>query len=181
MTEGKPGAEAAGGRDELVGLVQTLVAEGQRIGHAFAQRHGIHGTDVEALIRILVAPAETPMTAGALAAELGLTTGTVTTLLDRLERDGHVRRERDPTDRRRVIVRYAEPGLELAGQFFTPLGRHHRAATAAFTREDLDVVKRYLAATIASYRAYREELDDEMRHRPRPASAGKRSPDDAGA
>lgn len=149
-----------GERDELVRLVQTLVAEGQRIAQVFAHQQGVHGTDVEALIRILVADEQHPMTAGRLAAELGLTTGTVTTLLDRLERAGHVRRERDPGDRRRVIVTYGEPGMELAGRFFLPLGRHHRAATADFTHDELTVVERYLSATIEAFRSYREQLTD---------------------
>lgn len=160
MAQRKP--EGPGnGRDELVGLIQMLVAEGQRIGHLFAQRHGAHGTDVEALIRILSPGDETPMTAGRLAAELGLSTGAVTSLLDRLERDGHVRRERDPLDRRKVIIRYDQAGLELAGRFFQPLGEHHRAGTADFTAEELQIVKRYLAATISSFRAYREQLTTE--------------------
>lgn len=149
-------------QDDLVGLVQMLVAEGQRIAHVFAQRHGIHGTDVEALVRILVAGERgRPLTAGQLAAELGLTTGSVTTLLDRLERAGHVRRERDPADRRRVILRYGEPGRELAGRFFTPLGAHHRAATGDFTPDELEVVKRYLTASIDAFRSYRSELSEQ--------------------
>jgi DNA-binding MarR family transcriptional regulator len=136
------------------------VAEGQRIGHAFAHRHGVHGTDVEALIRVLVAgDGERPLTAGELATELGLTTGAVTTLLDRLERAGHVRRERDERDRRRVNLHYGEAGLELAQQFFTPLGELHRAATSDFSPEELATVRRYLGATIGAFRSYREQLD----------------------
>ncbi|MET9315109.1 MarR family winged helix-turn-helix transcriptional regulator [Kribbella sp. NPDC003505] len=149
-------------QDDLVGLVQMLVAEGQRIAHVFAQRHGVHGTDVEALVRILVAGERgRPLTAGQLAAELGLTTGSVTTLLDRLERAGHVQRERDPADRRRVILRYGEPGRELAGRFFGPLGAHHRAATGEFTPAELEVVKRYLTASIDAFRSYRSELSEQ--------------------
>ncbi len=157
MTARKP---PEGGRDELVRLVQTLVAEGQRIGHAFAHRHGVHGTDVEALIRVLVAgDGGRPLTAGELATELGLTTGAVTTLLDRLERAGHVRRERDDKDRRRVNLHYGDAGLALAQQFFTPLGALHRSATGDFSPEDLATVRRYLGATIGAFRTYREQLD----------------------
>ena len=158
MSPRKSEPRPAEGRDELVRLVQQLIAEGQRIAHLFAQRQGIHGTDVEALLRILVADEGRPMTAGRLAAELGLSTGAVTTLIDRLERDGHVRRERDTADRRRVIVRYVRSGLELAGRFFQPLGLHHRTATADFTAAELEVVKRYLAASIDAFSSYREQL-----------------------
>src|ERR1700693_3398008 len=43
-----------------------------------------------------------PMTAGRLAEEIGLTTGAVTFVLDRLEEAGMVTRRRDTEDRRRV-------------------------------------------------------------------------------
>ncbi|HYF64471.1 MAG TPA: MarR family transcriptional regulator, partial [Herpetosiphonaceae bacterium] len=46
-------------------------------------------------------------TAGQLATLMGLTTGTFTAILNRLEKAGMVRRERDPNDGRRVIVRLA--------------------------------------------------------------------------
>jgi DNA-binding MarR family transcriptional regulator len=48
-----------------------------------------------------------PMTAGQLADLTGLTTGAITGMLNRLEEAGLVRRERDPNDGRRVIVRLA--------------------------------------------------------------------------
>lgn len=45
-----------------------------------------------------------PLTAGQLADRIGLTTGAVTRLIDRLARAGYVRRVPDPVDRRRVHV-----------------------------------------------------------------------------
>jgi DNA-binding MarR family transcriptional regulator len=45
-----------------------------------------------------------PLTPGRLAELTGLRTGTVTGVLDRLEKAGFVRRDRDPHDRRKVIV-----------------------------------------------------------------------------
>jgi DNA-binding transcriptional ArsR family regulator len=44
------------------------------------------------------------MTAGELARATGLTTASITGVLDRLEQAGFVRRERDAKDRRRVVV-----------------------------------------------------------------------------
>ena len=46
-----------------------------------------------------------PVTAGAIGEHTGLTTGAVTGLMDRLEKAGYVRRERDERDRRKVVVR----------------------------------------------------------------------------
>jgi DNA-binding MarR family transcriptional regulator len=52
-----------------------------------------------------------PSTAGQLAARLNLSTPSITELLDRLERGGHVVRSRHPTDRRKVVVTET-PGAE---------------------------------------------------------------------
>src|SRR5215468_9701670 len=67
-----------------------------------ATRIGIAVTDMQVLdILDLIGPA----TAGQLADLTGLTTGAITRILDRLEKAGLVRRERDKSDGRKVIVR----------------------------------------------------------------------------
>ncbi|MBB6633311.1 MarR family transcriptional regulator [Cohnella thailandensis] len=48
------------------------------------------------------------VTAGQLAQLTGLTTGAVTNVIDRLEQAGYVTRDKDPNDRRRVVVKPAE-------------------------------------------------------------------------
>jgi DNA-binding MarR family transcriptional regulator len=62
---------------------------------------GLNPTDLSSLCLLLL---HGPATAGRLAELTGLTTGAVTGVIDRLERGGFVRREVDPTDRRKVIV-----------------------------------------------------------------------------
>lgn len=71
---------------------------------ACAERLGLHATEWEC-VNLLVDALPQPLTAGQLAAHSGLTTGAVTGVLDRLEAKRWVNRERDPNDRRRVIVR----------------------------------------------------------------------------
>jgi len=88
----------------------ALLAELARVGaysvlfsQAVGDRAGMNPTDVESLDFLL---REGPMTAGRLAELTGLSTGgAITALIDRLERLAYVRREPDPADRRRVIVR----------------------------------------------------------------------------
>ena len=50
-----------------------------------------------------------------LAAKLGLTTGSVTAMLDRLERLGYVTRSADPADRREVVVRLTPKAAKIYG------------------------------------------------------------------
>jgi DNA-binding MarR family transcriptional regulator len=144
-------------RKELTRLTQLLVVEGARVAALFAANHGLHQTDVEALTRLMVAEERCePMTAGRLAMELGLTTGAITFLLDRLERAEHIIRERDPADRRKILLRYSARGRAVAEEFFGPTG--HQADTTAdrFTTAELNVVRRYLEAATNGMTARRE-------------------------
>lgn len=99
-------------------LIEAFDRETRRMGsmatllnHAVADAIGIHQTDHECLD--LLDWAE-PLTAGEIASHLGLSSGAVTGLIDRLENDGWVERRRDPADRRRVYVHLLhDRGAEL--------------------------------------------------------------------
>ncbi len=77
---------------------------------AAAARIGMTVTDMQV---IDVLNLTGPMTAGQLADLTGLTTGAITGMLNRLEEAGLVRRESDPHDGRRVIVRLVPDNAEL--------------------------------------------------------------------
>jgi DNA-binding MarR family transcriptional regulator len=87
-----------------------------------------------------------PMTPGQLAAVTGLTTGSVTGVLDRLERAGYTRRERDPHDRRRVLVVPVAEGLARLAEHYTDHGRHMEAVLAQRSPEQLRVIADFLRA-----------------------------------
>jgi DNA-binding MarR family transcriptional regulator len=110
----------------------------QLLGAASAERIGINVTDLNCL-NILALTGS--MTAGDLARETGLTTASITGVLDRLEEAGFVRRERDPGDRRRVIVRLdAARGLRDVAPVFAPVVEAWRAAAEAYTDEQLTLI-----------------------------------------
>src|SRR5215468_4932005 len=92
-------------RDELlaalVGEFREMSAATVMFHQAVADRLGMNITDHKCA-DILARTG--PITAGDLARRTGLTTGAITGVIDRLEREGFVRRVRDPHDRRRVIV-----------------------------------------------------------------------------
>lgn len=83
-----------------------------------AEKIGLNITDHKCLDILLH---QGPITAGKLAELTGLTTGAVTGVIDRLEKTGFLRRERDPNDRRRVIL---QPILEKAGEVMGPVFDH---------------------------------------------------------
>ncbi|WP_174250399.1 MULTISPECIES: MarR family transcriptional regulator [Streptomyces] len=130
-------------------LLRRMNAEFNRIVQEFAQAHGLHLTDVQALIAVLDAEHDEeggPMTPGRLRSRMNLTSGAVTACLDRLEKAGHVRRVRAADDRRVVHIHYAPSGREAAREFFGPLARGTEAACAPFDPAELHVVVRFLQA-----------------------------------
>jgi DNA-binding MarR family transcriptional regulator len=91
-------------------------------GAAFAARNGLSATDVRALVCLLDRErAGVPASPTWLAGQLRVTTASVTALLDRLERAGHVRRVARSDDRRRVDVLVQDSAKELGWASFGPL------------------------------------------------------------
>ncbi len=146
-------------RDELVRLLQTYAAEAERLGQVFAERNGMHPTDLQALLAVMQADAAgAPLTPGRLAQHLGLSSGATTAVVDRLERADHVRRERDVHDRRRVTLRYGDAAAAVGGAFFGPLGVRMDRMLAAYSAAELAVVRRFLDQTNALMREYRADV-----------------------
>lgn len=142
-------------RDEVVRAiaedVQQIGLASDRIGHFFAQAQGLHTTDFRALTAIFRAErAGQPLTAKALADHLQLSPAAITYVVERLVGSGHVRRQPDETDRRRVILRFDEPGHVVAGAFFGPLGEAHADALASFDDEELATARRILDVIVST-------------------------------
>jgi DNA-binding MarR family transcriptional regulator len=124
----------------------------QLLGAASAERIGINVTDLNCL-NVLALGGH--MTAGDLARITGLTTASITGVLDRLEEAGFVRRERDPHDRRRVIVRLdAARGMHDVAPVFAPVVAAWRAVAARYTDAELRLIL-----------GFQEQLEQIMRDR----------------
>jgi DNA-binding MarR family transcriptional regulator len=125
-------------REDLIAALNTAMRDASGRGvlysQAVAQRLGINSTDLECLDHIVL---RGPLSAGALAEATGLTTGAITGVIDRLERAGFARRERDPEDRRKVSV-YADPVVfERIVPLFEPMQRAAVTAVSPYSDEEL--------------------------------------------
>jgi DNA-binding MarR family transcriptional regulator len=135
--------------------MRSYSVEAQQVGHTFAQSHGLHPTDLQALIAVMHAEGRgAPLTPGRLGEAIGLSSGATTAAIDRLERAGHLRRTRESTDRRVVHLRYGEPGMALALEFFGPLGKRTDDVMSGFSDEDLATVHRFLEGMTAALSAH---------------------------
>ena len=85
----------------IIESTRRMIAAAVLYSHQVAERLKLGPSDAQFMTLLDV---HGPLTPGRLAELTGLKTGTVTGVLDRLESAGFVRRDRDPHDRRKVIV-----------------------------------------------------------------------------
>jgi DNA-binding MarR family transcriptional regulator len=111
------------------------------LDEAVANYLGVNRTDLRCLDVLLQHGSASP---GSLATAVGLTTGSVTTMLDRLEALGYVQRVPDPTDRRRVEVRPTEEAITAAARLYGPLVEEGQRDLARYTVADLELFVDFL-------------------------------------
>jgi DNA-binding MarR family transcriptional regulator len=132
-------------RQEIAYLLRRLTVELDAVGQRFAVQHGLNRTDVRALVAIMDAARRgEALTAGRLGEAVELRSASVTALIDRLERVGHLRRVRDPEDRRRISLEMSDAAMAAGAAHFGGLQRDLVAAMAAYPDEELAVVRRFL-------------------------------------
>lgn len=100
---------------ELIDEIRRSQLATDRFDSAVAEAVGLNRTDMRCVDALERAG---PLTAGQLAEETGLTSGAMTTALDRLERAGFVQRFRDDDDRRRVLVKLTDEAHARTSQFY---------------------------------------------------------------
>lgn len=106
---------------EQVAVMEALrdwVVASTELNQHLADWTGLPTTDANALGQIIyAAEGGRPLSPARLARRIGMTSGATTTLLNRLERTGHVERSRESDDRRRVTLRPSEGAREIARRF----------------------------------------------------------------
>jgi DNA-binding MarR family transcriptional regulator len=122
--------------------VRNLIANAILFNHQVAQRVGLGASDAQFMHLLQL---HGPLTPGRLAELSGLTTGTVTGVLDRLGATGFVRRERDESDRRKVIVKLNEERLWSAmAPLYAGQADSLAAVAGAYDAEQLEVIADFL-------------------------------------
>jgi DNA-binding MarR family transcriptional regulator len=132
---------------ELVSQLRTSNAYSVMVSQAAADRIGINTTDLHSLN--ILAFSDHELSAGELATTIGLTTASVTGVIDRLEHAGLVRRVRDPLDRRRVVVRLIpETARERVAPVFASLLAEWQAELSRYSERELDLILEFQRRTL---------------------------------
>ena len=129
--------------DELINEVRRSQSATYRFDQAVADALGLNRTDMRCLDTI---EREGPVPAGRLAEATGLTSGAITTALDRLERAGYARRVHDPTDRRRVLVEITPQARERTYTFYEPHIALSEQLFQRYSQEQLELLHEFVRA-----------------------------------
>ena len=140
---------------QVAAALRALSTEIDRLDQAAADRYGLNRTDMRALD---ITGRTGPLAPTDLARQLGFTTGGVTTVLDRLERAGYIRRRPDPGDRRRQVVETTEATTARDEEVFGDLVRQTGAVLAIYTDEQLLVIQDFLDRTRQLTAGYADAL-----------------------
>jgi DNA-binding MarR family transcriptional regulator len=124
--------------------VRRMTAQSVLISQAVSERFGLSSSDLECLDLALLSGGAT---AGEFAKVTGLTTGAITGVIDRLERAGYVRREKDPADRRKVIVRARPAMTRRIAPLYDSLQREMTALWSGYNDEQLALILGFLIAS----------------------------------
>ncbi|MGO4634345.1 MarR family winged helix-turn-helix transcriptional regulator [Streptomyces sp. 2RAF24] len=131
---------------ELQGEARRSMAAYALFNQAVADHLGLHPTDVQCLN--LLSLESDPVTIGRIAELTGLTTGSATRLVDRLERAGYVRRERDAADRRRVMVAPEPERMAELGAFWRRLNGTWATLFDGYSEPELALLTGYMRRTV---------------------------------
>jgi DNA-binding MarR family transcriptional regulator len=109
--ESAPAGPRQGELDRIVETILYLYAESRRVTKTEARERGLTGPQLSVL-KILEATGDLSLTE--LSERMSAKNSTITGIVDRMERDGLVVRDRSSTDRRVVLIRATAKGQELA-------------------------------------------------------------------
>ncbi len=132
--------------EELNAVSRRYMASYALFNQAVADHLGLHPTDLQCLNLLTLEGA--PVTTGRVAELTGLTTGSATRLVDRLEKAGYVVRERDAADRRRVLVATVPEKIAEFGRMWERLGGNWSALFEDLDEAELALIIGHMRRTV---------------------------------
>src|SRR5712672_2998559 len=125
------------------------------LNHQVGARAGLNDVDLDCLDLV---SRHGPLSPSALAQRAGLHPATMTGILDRLERGGWIVRDRDPSDRRAVVVRASKERYAELMRQYSGMSRSMNKLLADYSDSDLEVIAEFMRRTVEAGRSATEDL-----------------------
>ena len=130
-------------------LLESLTHRLQRYGmrsvlfqQNMAQKIGVSHTDLKSAE--ILNETGGPITAGELSKITGLSTGSVTALINRLEKSGYVKRERDQLDGRKVMIVPIPERQEQIKSHYQSLSMATKELCSAYNEQELILINQFV-------------------------------------
>jgi DNA-binding MarR family transcriptional regulator len=156
-------------RAQLATLIRQYQRDTDAFDQAVAEPIGISRTDLRCLDLLLeLAMAGRAVTPARLADASGLTPSTLTSVLDRLEKVGYVRRARDQENRRQVLLELTEQFAVVTGELFGPVGEEGMRQLQQLSDAEVATLVKFFSQS-HDLRAKRTQKvrDERARHAPK--------------
>ncbi len=144
----------------VTALVRRVLQLTERADFEMAEALGLSRGDFNAMSHLMGSKTMGP---GELAHRLHMSSASATVLVDRLESMGHVVRQPDPVDRRRLVVEPTPAAQRSAWAVLMPLISAVDAALDGVSARDQKVIEAYLERVVAAYETYLEGLEHRAR------------------
>jgi DNA-binding MarR family transcriptional regulator len=156
-------------QDEVIAEVRAWQSDQDVFDEEAARFLGLNRTDLRVLD---ITDQAGRITAGDLARGARLTTGAVTAVVDRLEKAGLMRRVRDESDRRKVMLELTERNYELAEPVWGPIAAEAQHFFDGFTTDDLRAIREFLRRGREHNRRHTQRVADLREARDAKAASG---------
>ena len=143
---------------DLMNAVRILTRSSLMFHNAISEKMGINVTDAECIDFLMEMG---PSTAGDLAKASRLTTGAITNVIDRLENAGYVKREKDPHDRRKVIVLFVPDRHEKAKKYYESMAKDIFSLFSQYSKSNLKFLIAHTSAVNMIYKQHLREVIEE--------------------
>ncbi|WP_433476045.1 MarR family winged helix-turn-helix transcriptional regulator [Spirillospora sp. CA-142024] len=140
-------------RQAVAEEMQAMQAAVDAYDEAAAKVLGVNRTDLRCL-ELLNRHGE--LTPGRLGTALGLTAGSVTAMLDRLERLGYLTRSPDPGDRRKVLIQITDTARQKSWDLYGPFVTEGETFMRDYTTAELELLAGFLRRSRELYERHLE-------------------------
>ena len=141
---------------EVEGLVDRIASINKRIKKGMdtiLAEHDLTSPEWHVMSRLRLSSADHRSSPGELAEDLEISSGAMTSRLDRLERQGYVRRLPDPEDRRGVVIELTAEGKEAWDRTAGIAGRREAFFASALTKAEQRQLNKLLRKLMLAFEA----------------------------
>lgn len=127
--------------------------------NAVGRKLGLNVTDSECLSLLSIKGISTPTE---LARYTGLTTGSTTAMLDRLEKAKFISRKPNPKDRRGVLIETNMESVKTTSPMVAGVQKAHRELISSYSEDELEIIIDFLSRFTNNVKEQTQKIEQDL-------------------